>query len=120
MRTDENGKRWFEKGDQVKPITVTRWNKETQQEELVPHPKPFGGIRVEDGEVVETKLPDTVSCVDEASGQFQLASWVSTAASDSKFMSWRTRWEPPEWYDIVKPKQVPQKTGGGKIRPTQT
>lgn len=100
MRVDEEGKIWFEKGDHVRPRMVKRMNRDTRQEELVPHEKPMGGLRFEDGQIVERKLPDVVILVDEASGQFQLKSWFD-GAKETGNQSLRTRWEPSDWYEVM-------------------
>lgn len=97
MRIDDDGKVWFEKNDRVRPKTVSRTNRATGQTEYVPHDKPQGGFRTEGGDIVERKLPDVVVAVDPASGQIQLGTWKDQGGS------WRTRWEPCDWYELDVP-----------------
>lgn len=114
MKVDEEGRVWFEKGDKVRPKTVAKHNPATGHTEYMPHDKPIGGIRVADGEIVERKLPCEVRYVDKAgaSQQIQLASWLQAAMSSEsegaggEKSSWRTRWEPSDWYELVVPERA--------------
>ena len=113
MRIDEDGHVWFEKGDRVRPKTVAKWDKEAGEQVFVPHEKPYGGIKVEDGQVIESKLEDVVTLVDPASGQIHLRSWEDAAGrgTGSPLSTFRTRWEPSDWYEIVVPKEKPKVLG---------